>query len=235
MLDDMSRSSRMFEIIQVLRSAPGATTARELAARLEVSSRTVYRDIVALQAMRVPIEGEAGIGYVLRPGFDLPPLMFTPEEVEAIAVGLAMIRRTADSGLEAAARSAAEKIDSVLPGGSFRLVPLRVSGWHDIPEADLDLGLIREAIREEAALALAYRDLVGQYTERTVRPIALTYHTNALVLAAWCESRQAFRHFRVDRIEACTPTGGHFRGQGADLRRRWEAERTAAQSAETKP
>ena len=101
----MSRSNRMFEIIQLLRSAERPMTAHDLAEALEVVTRTIYRDIAALQAMKVPIEGEAGIGYVMRAGFDLPPLMFTTEEVEAIVVGLALLRRTGDIGLQAAARN----------------------------------------------------------------------------------------------------------------------------------
>ena len=112
----MSRSSRMFEIIQLLRAADGPLTAEAMAGTLEVTKRTVYRDIAALQAMRVPIDGEAGVGYVMRPGFDLPPLMFTAEEVEAIVVGLALLGRTGDGGLVAAAERAGHKISEVLPG-----------------------------------------------------------------------------------------------------------------------
>lgn len=231
MLALMHRSTRMFEIIQMLRSASAPTTAQALAERLEVSKRTVYRDVVALQAMRVPIEGEAGIGYVMRAGFDLPPLMLTTEEIEAIAVGLGLVRRTGDPALERAARLAAEKIDSVLPGISVRLVPLRVSGWHEIPETRQDPSSLREAIRDEAVLSLTYLDLTGKRTQRDVRPIALTYHTNALVLAAWCEARGAFRHFRIDRIEACTRTDRHFKGQGDRLRHLWERESSARQTA----
>lgn len=229
----MHRSSRLFEIIQMLRSAPRPTTAQALAEGLEVSKRTIYRDIASLQAMRVPIEGEAGIGYVMRPGFDLPPLMFTPEEIDAIAVGLALVRRTGDPALERAGRLAAEKIDSVLPAARVRLTPLRVSGWHDIPQAQQDPGGLRQAIREERVLALTYLDLAGRRSQRDVRPIALTYHTNALVLAAWCEMREAFRHFRIDRIEACAATERCFRGQGDRLRDRWEREQAAGRDDQT--
>lgn len=229
----MHRSSRLFEIIQMLRSAPRPTTAQALAEALEVSRRTIYRDIASLQAMRVPIEGEAGIGYVMRPGFDLPPLMFTPEEIDAIAVGLALVRRTSDPALERAGRLAAEKIDSVLPAARVRLTPLRVSGWHDIPQAQQDPGGLRQAIREEQVLALTYLDLTGKRSQRDVRPIALTYHTNALVLAAWCEMRGAFRHFRIDRIEACTATERYFRGQGDRLRSQWEREQAAGRGDQT--
>src|ERR1700687_1998827 len=113
----MSRSNRMFEIIQLLRSAHGPMTSNELAEPCEVAPRTIYRDIASLQAMRVPIAGEAGIGYVMRAGFDLPPLMFTTEEVEAIVVGLALLQRTGDVGLQGAAETIGAKIAAVLPGG----------------------------------------------------------------------------------------------------------------------
>ena len=111
----MNRSTRMFEIIQLLRSTKRSLTAQQLAESLEVTKRTIYRDIVALQGMRVPIDGEAGVGYIMRPGFDLPPLMFTTEEVEAIAVGLSLLGRTGDTALETAAKNVVRKISDVLP------------------------------------------------------------------------------------------------------------------------
>src|SRR5215470_19763004 len=128
----MGRSNRMFEVIQVLRAARKPLTAQEIAERLEVNKRTIYRDIAALQAMRIPIEGEAGVGYVMRRGFDLPPLMFDADEVEAIVVGLALLRRTGDAGLQMAAESVAAKIADVLPieaGQAMRRNALTVSGW----------------------------------------------------------------------------------------------------------
>ena len=128
----MSRSNRLFEIIQLLRAARKPLTAHGLAEALEVGSRTIYRDIAALQAMRVPIAGEAGIGYVMRAGFDLPPLMFTTEEVEAIVVGLALLKRTGDVGLQGAAETIGAKIAAVLPGdrdGDLTDLPFYVSSW----------------------------------------------------------------------------------------------------------
>lgn len=219
----MSRSTRMFEIIQTLRSAKRPMTAETIARQLEVTKRTVYRDIAALQARRVPIEGEAGIGYIMRPGFDLPPLMFTSEEVEAIVVGLALLRRSGDAGLERAAQQVSAKIAAVLPDGPAQ-VPLHVSGWNRIPAPSTDLRDLRRAIREEEKLRLAYLDLKDQRTHRVVQPISLLYHVDALVLAGWCELREAFRHFRVDRIEQCEPTGEHFTGRGNGLREAWLLE-----------
>ena len=142
----MNRSSRMFEIIQLLRSARRSMTAADLADELEVTKRTIYRDILALQSMRVPIDGEAGIGYIMRPGFDLPPLMFTAEEAEAIAVGMSLLGRTGDAGLEKAARNVVRKISDVMhsdeqnrnESGALS-ESVFASGWHKIPASDICL------------------------------------------------------------------------------------------------
>ncbi len=153
------RSSRLFEIIQVLRRAPAPLPAHTIATMLEVNKRTVYRDVATLQAMRVPIEGEAGIGYVMRRGFDLPPLMFTTEELQAVVVGLALLDRTRDDGLRQAAARVRQKLADVVPPqvGAIDEVPLRTSSWSDIPPSDTDCGLVRRAIREECKLRFDYR------------------------------------------------------------------------------
>lgn len=227
----MSRSTRMFEIIQFLRAAGRPLTGQEIADRLEVTKRTVYRDIGALQAMRVPIVGEAGVGYVMRAGYDLPPLMLTEEEVEAIAVGLALLDRTGDAGLRAAAASAGRKIGSALPGrpeGDLNDGPLNASGWTAIPDSTVDLKRVRRAIREEEKARIIYFDAKDARSERVILPIALTYYIEAVVVAAWCESRLDYRHFRIDRMECFEPTGDRFTGQGAHLRRLWEDARAAS-------
>ncbi|MCR9178076.1 MAG: YafY family transcriptional regulator [Alphaproteobacteria bacterium] len=220
----MSRSTRLFEIIQVLRQSTGPVTARQIAEGLEVTVRTVYRDIAALQAMRLPIHGEAGVGYVLRSGFDLPPLMFSQDELEAIVVGLAMLGRTGDPGLERAARNASAKISEVLPEGTRPPAALHVSRWNRMPKAKVEAGALRRYIRDEAELRITYVDLQDQRTERRIRPLALIYYIDAVVLAAWCGLRQDFRHFRIDRIPDCGPTGETFVGQSAALLARWERE-----------
>lgn len=220
----MSRSNRMFEIIQLLRSAERPMTAHDLAEALEVVTRTIYRDIAALQAMKVPIEGEAGIGYVMRAGFDLPPLMFTTEEVEAIVVGLALLRRTGDIGLQAAAKRVSDKIGDVLPGGRARDLtdaPLYVSSWGALAPAGLDLRILRGAIREETKLRITYENGEGERTRRTIKPLALFYYIEAIVLAAWCELRRDLRHFRCDRIISCKLAKGRFAGEGDKLRALW--------------
>jgi predicted DNA-binding transcriptional regulator YafY len=201
----MRRADRLFDIIQRLRSAKGPLTAASLAAQLEVTVRTVYRDIATLQARRVPIEGAAGIGYVLRCGFDLPPLMFTTEEVDAVAVGAEMVRRLKDPALQDAAASVMAKLAVVLPDATrayFGAAPFYVSeGDARVPEG-VDLSEIRSAIRDRRKLRLHYADEQGRLTRRTVWPIALAYYVDVTLIAAWCELRTDYRHFRVDRIEA---------------------------------
>lgn len=218
----MPRSTRLFEIIQILRQADAPVTAQAIAEDLEVAKRTIYRDIAALQAMRLPIEGEAGIGYVMRSGFDLPPLMFDQDELEAIVVGLALLGRTGDRGLERAAERAASKISDVLPEQAQSPARLHVSRWNRVPEARIDTSALRRLIRDEAELTIAYVDQAEQSTNRIIRPLALIYYIDVVILAAWCGLRQDFRHFRIDRIRECTPTGTHFRGLGKALLEQWE-------------
>jgi len=220
----MSRADRMFEIVQMLRRADRPVTAAMLAGHLEVALRTVYRDIAALQAQRVPVEGEAGIGYILRPGYDLPPLMFDAEELDAIATALSMLRRTPDPSLNEAAASALAKIVDVLPeGGAFDPEDpvMLTSRWHDVPPPAIDPEILRRAIRDETVLTLAYRDEQGEDTLRDIRPLALVYYIGSQVIAAWCELRADFRHFRIDRVLDCAPNGRTFRGEGHALRLRW--------------
>ena len=221
----MSRSTRLFEIVQLLRAADRPLTARRIAALLEVSLRTVYRDIAALQAMRVPVDGQAGVGYLLRPGFEVPPLNLSPEEVEAIVVGLALLGRTGDSALQRAAVGAGAKIAAAVSrdAGSEAAVPaLYASGWNALPRAPTDLAVLRDAIREARKLGVVYTDAAGRRSERTVRPLALLFYIESVVLAAWCELRSDFRHFRADRIRACRGLEERFLREAPALRRRWQ-------------
>lgn len=219
----MRRSSRLFEIIQLLRRTRAPMPAHAIANALEVHKRTVYRDIATLQSMRVPIEGEAGVGYIMRPGFDLPPLMFTADEIEAIAVGLSLLGRTGDNGLRAAASSVTRKLADVLPAPQRPLddLPLHVSQWSAIPPTGVDHRTIREAIRDERKLRLDYVDAENRATTRTICPIALVYYIDSVLLAGWCELRADYRHFRIDRIVACSKTDALFRGDGERLRSAW--------------
>ena len=218
----------MFEIIQILRRAEAPVTAQRIADTLEVTKRTVYRDIAALLTMRLPIQGEAGIGYVMRAGYDLPPLMFSAEEMEAIVVGLALLERTGDRDLVRAADRAAAKIADVLPEtGPDAPVPashLRVSTWTGVPAASVQPGTLRRHIREHAEIRLTYIDPQGQRSVRAVKPLALIYYVDAVVLAAWCGLRGDFRHFRVDRIAGCAPTGESFEADAEALRAGWDRQ-----------
>lgn len=213
----MGRSTRMFEIIQILRNANKPRTAQQIAEELEVTKRTVYRDIAALQAMRVPVEGEAGVGYIMRSGYDLPPINFNVEEAEAITVGLALIARTGDRGLNRAARSAAQKLTD-----KTRLSEtVFASTWGaDEPEV-VDLSIVRKAIREDQKLRISYRNGNGVDTCRTIWPIAIAYHSEAIVIAAWCELRNGLRHFRPDRVSEYEALTEGFVGQGDRLRQEW--------------
>lgn len=221
----MARSSRLFEIIQLLRQATKPLTAAQLAQQLEVTMRTVYRDIAALQAMRVPIEGAAGIGYVMRAGYDLPPLMFDADEVEAIMVGLSLLRRTGDRPLIAAADSIAGKIAAVLPVAQGRELSrgrLVVSGWNKIAPPQVDMRRLRGAIREAAKLRIAYAGTGAvEPSLRVIRPLAILYYIDSIVLAGWCELRAGFRHFRVDRILSVEATGERFDKEAPSLLDEW--------------
>ena len=220
----MRRSTRLFEIIQILRATDTPVTAEALAEQLEVSARTVYRDIAALQAQRTPIEGEAGVGYMMRRGYDLPPLNFDAEEVEALWVGLSMLARTGDSTLQQAADRVCRKIEGLRAPADW----LQVDPW-GAPADDPDKGCIpmaqyRQAIRAERKLRITYRDAEGQQTNRILRPVALIYHIECTILVAWCELRSGFRHFRTDRIWACEVTEDHFCGQRDPLRAIWQEQ-----------
>jgi predicted DNA-binding transcriptional regulator YafY len=222
----MRRADRLFDIIQVLRSAKRPVTAAKLAAELGVTIRTIYRDIATLQARRVPVEGAPGLGYVLRRGFDLPPLMFSTEETEAIAVGMRMLCRTGDRGLHAAARTVLSKVMVALPDplrAHFADPPFYVSPEGAPPPPVADLSLIRAAIRDERKLSIAYSDGQGNHTRRTICPIAVAYYVQATLVSAWCDLRNDFRHFRADRISALDLLEERFPVCGRTLAAAWFA------------
>jgi predicted DNA-binding transcriptional regulator YafY len=221
----MRRADRLFDIIQILRLARTPLTAAAIAEELEVNPRTVYRDIASLQASRVPIEGAAGIGYVLRRGYELPPLMFTEEEAEAITLGLLLLRRTGDTSLTTAARSVLAKLASVVPDGlrsRLTQAPFHVSerGAPPKPTA-IDLADLRAAIREARKLRLDYVDAGGATTTRVVRPIAIEYYSQATLLCAWCELRDDYRHFRADRIAGAQVLNDTFASDAHRLLQGW--------------
>ncbi len=213
----MRRTDRLFEIIQILRSEPGVITARQIADRLEVSTRTVYRDIQTLQGMRTPIEGEAGVGYMMRQGYDLPALNFSTDEIEAIVVGLSLVAQTGDKGLQRAAQQVSDKID--MARGLYE--SLQVSNREALIPQAVNPEIIRRAIRSEQKLDIQYRDENEVESERRIRPLAIIYYVHAMLLVSWCEMRNDFRHFRIDRMLSCNQTEDFFKNQGDGLRAQW--------------
>jgi len=222
----MRRSDRLFDIIQRLRATSKPTTAAVLAEELEVTPRTVYRDIATLQARRVPIEGAAGVGYVLRRGFDLPPLMFTIDEVEAIAVGARLVRRLKDPKLQKAADAVLAKVTVVVPERLRQHIadtPVYVSPGMAAEAEGADLAEVRAAIRDSRKLYIAYADERGRRTNRVIWPIAMAYYVDVTLVGAWCELRADYRNFRVERIQSSKVLEEHFDQHGGRLFREWSA------------
>lgn len=199
----MSRAERLLALVQALRRRRRPVSGADLAEELQVSLRTIYRDVQALVAQGAPIEGEAGVGFVLKPGFLLPPLMFTDDELEALVLGAQMASSRADARLARAATDALAKIAAVLPRDlADRMEENGLLVAMSRPEiADtVDLALLRTAIRNETKLRFTYVNEQGVRTTRTVWPVALAFYDRVRVLTAWCELRGAYRHFRADRI-----------------------------------
>ncbi len=200
----LRRADRLFDILRILRSAKHPITAASIADELEVTVRTVYRDVATLQARRVPIEGAAGIGYVLRRGFELPPLMFTEDEAEAIAVAMRLLARTGDPGLQKAAESVLSKVTLVVPDplrDYLNATPVYVSKSGAPVPMRRDLpATIRHAIRDNRKMRIAYLDGDGRETLRVIQPFAVAYYVEATLICAWCELRDDVRHFRTDRV-----------------------------------
>lgn len=209
----MRRADRLFEIIQHMRRKP-TVRARELSESLEVSERTIYRDVRDLIASGVPIEGEAGVGYVLKAGFDLPPLMFKEQEIEALVLGARIVESWADAELAAAATDAIAKIEAVIPdqlkvymANTALLAPCA----HYMAPITFDLAELRRAVRSRLKIRFRYTDVLRQGSERTVRPLSLAFFGPVWVMAAWCELRTDFRTFRLDRMEGFSVTQDPFK------------------------
>lgn len=200
----MRRADRLFRIVQLLRGKH-PVTARYLAEKLEVSQRTIYRDMQDLSLSGVPILGEAGSGYRLLPGFDLPPLMFNEEELTALLLGARMVRAWSDPALSEAADQALNKIESVVPAHlrpELSRPELMAPGFSLPPEVGQRLAVVRKAIREKCKLCLSYTREDGARSERVIRPLGVAYWGKVWTLVAWCELRDDFRHFRLDRMRA---------------------------------
>jgi predicted DNA-binding transcriptional regulator YafY len=200
----MSRTHRLFDLLQMLRGRRRPVSGAELAREAGISLRTLYRDIVALQALGAGIDGEAGVGYVLKPGFLLPPLMFSAQEIEAFTLGLRWVAQRTDAEMALAARNAMAKVGAVLPAELREKMEddaLLVAPARALPQP-VPLALLRRVLSEERKLAISYADEKGARTRRVVWPVTLGFFDMTRILVAWCELRRDFRHFRTDRIEA---------------------------------
>lgn len=220
----MSRTERLLDLIQLLRRHRAPVTGPALADTLGISIRTLYRDIATLQAQGADIQGEPGLGYVLRPGFTLPPLMFSVDELEALVLGSRWVaRRAEDPRLGDAAANAISKITAVLPADLRETVEgsaLLVGGGEVIP-AVVDLSVIRLAIRSEHKLAIAYRNADGTATERVIWPFAIGFFDRVRIIGAWCELRLDYRTFRLDRIASMQVIPTRYPRRRAVMLKEW--------------
>ena len=221
----MSRTQRLFELIQILRRHRYPVTGKQLADELDVSLRTLYRDIATLQSQGAAIEGEPGLGYVLRPGFMLPPLMFSEEEIEALVLGSRWVARRTDKKLRLAATNVLAKISVVLPEdlrhqlefSGLLIGPVKTA----IDNDDEKEALIRHAIRREYKLQMTYVDVKGDESQRLIWPLALGFFEEVHVVVAWCELRLDFRHFRTDRIAKLTQCETRYPQRRQTLLKKW--------------
>jgi len=223
----MSRAQRLLDLIQILRRHRFPVAGLVLAGELGVSLRTLYRDIETLKGQGAHIDGEPGVGYILRPGFMLPPLMFSEDEIEALVLGGRWVASLPDAPLGHAARNALSKIAAVLPDDlqrSLETSSLLVATPR--PAAgETELSTIRKAIRAERKLRIAYVDDKDNHTRRTIWPIALGFFERARVVAAWCETRRDYRHFRTDRIRSLKIADGRYPRRRLELLREWKIQK----------
>lgn len=231
----MQRAERLLDLIQSLRRRRRPVTADTLASELSVSVRTVYRDIAVLIRQGVPVRGEAGIGYVLDAGFDLPPLMLSPDEIEAVLVGMRWLSERADPALARAAEDVVSKVAAVLPA---HLKPILLDGAlfasansGEVPVDIVDVAGVRAAIRQSRKLQVRYRDEAGRESQRMIWPIGMTFYERVRIVIAWCELRQAFRHFRTDRITDLVLCEERYPVRRAELFRRWQQEEAQQRAA----
>lgn len=222
----MSKTSRLFEMIGVLRARRRPVTAIELARELGVSERSIYRDIETLRSLGAPVDGQAGVGYVLNEGFFLPQFAFSPEELEALVLGLGWVQQRADPDLVRSSESALAKVLSARSNGpaqtgeSPALVAASASERVDPPQA----AMLRDAIRRQRKVSIRYEDAQGAQSDRIIWPIAIVYFDDVRVLAAWCEERSAFRHFRVDRVVVKAILEERYPGRRQSLVTRWQQQ-----------
>lgn len=223
----MSRAQRLLDILQLLRNHRFPVTAQQLAEQLSISTRTLYRDIATLQQQGADIVGEAGLGYVLRPGFTLPPLMFSQAEIAALVLGSRWVGSRADNELAGAAHSALSKIAAVLPDelrSQLELSPLLVGPAAVSVPISGETPELRRAIEQQRIVRIDYLDLRDEVSQRMLWPLAIGYFDSVQLLIAWCELRGDFRHFRLDRITAITYTQRRYRQSRSALLKTWRSQ-----------
>jgi predicted DNA-binding transcriptional regulator YafY len=221
----MRRTERLFQIIQILRATRFAVTGQSLADELEISLRTLYRDMAELIAQRVPVTGEAGTGYVLGEGYDMPPLMLTADELEAAALGAAWVAAQSDPSLARAARDLVSKLSAAIPKELRPIIldaGLRSVSSRPKSREQFDGAVLRRAIRERSMLQLVYQDQYGAASERIIWPLFIAYLDEVRIVVAWCETRQDYRHFRTDRVRSLEIGEGKYPASRAKLIRTWE-------------
>jgi predicted DNA-binding transcriptional regulator YafY len=222
----MSRTNRLFEMLGVLRSRRTPVTALDLAHELGVSERSIYRDIETLRSLGAPLDGQAGVGFFLREGFFLPQLAFSPDELDAMILGLGWVQQRADPDLVRSSETALAKVLSARSEGAAQgneapaLVAASASERVDPPQA----AMLRDAIRRQRKVAIRYEDAKGSASDRTIWPIAIVYFDDVRILSAWCEERSAFRHFRVDRVQVKSISEERYPGRRHALMKRWQQE-----------
>jgi predicted DNA-binding transcriptional regulator YafY len=223
----MSRSERLFDLLQLLRRHRQPVSGADMARALGISLRTLYRDIATLQSQGARIDGAPGLGYVMTPGFTLPPLMFSVDEVEALVLGSRWVAQRGDSRLAAAARDALAKIAAVLPAElrhELDTSTLLVGPGDALPTADADVANIRQAIRLEHKVEIRYRDAAADESVRTIWPFALGFFDRVRVVVAWCELRQSIRHFRTDRITGLRLSAERYPRRRQALLKAWREQ-----------
>ena len=222
----MRRTERLFQIIQVLRSKRRLVTGRELAEELEISLRTLYRDMAELVAQRVPIRGEAGVGYMLDAGYDMPPLMLTHDELEAAVLGAAWVAQRGDPSLARGARDLIAKITEAIPPALRPVLldaGLKPISLRPVITETFEVAELRAAIRDRRKVAIAYEDVDGRASDRTIWPIFIAYMEEKRIIVAWCELRTDFRHYRTDRVRSLRVLEERIPEPIPALRKRWAA------------
>lgn len=226
-MKSITKAGRLLRLLQTLHRYRYPVIGKELADELGISLRTLYRDIAALTAQGAHIDGSPGVGYRLRPGFLLPPLSLTQEEIEALVLGSRWVSRNADPELQSAASDLLAKVEAVLPAELRQEMAssgLIVGPPPETSMRDRELAVLRKAIRAQSKLRIRYEDLGGEETRRTVWPFALAYFDRALLLIAWCELRQDYRHFRTDRVRECSALAERYPRNRRTLLEEWRKQ-----------